>query len=59
MPIASLRSRRDNSKTLTVTVKADTTALLAARLNTEKAADFADGAYWDPVVWREIPEICR
>lgn len=58
-PIASLRSRRDTSKTLTVTVKANTTALLAARLNTEKAADFADGAYWDPVIWREIPENCR
>ncbi|HMM56528.1 MAG TPA: PDZ domain-containing protein [Rudaea sp.] len=58
-PIASLRSRRDTSKTLTVTVKANTTALLAARLNTEKAADFADGGYWDPVVWREIPENCR
>lgn len=58
-PIASLRSRRDTSKTLTVTVKANVTALLAARLNTEKAADFADGGYWDPVVWREIPENCR
>jgi len=58
-PIASLRSRRDTSKALTVTVKPDTTALLAARLNTDKAADFAHGAYWDPVVWREIPENCR
>jgi hypothetical protein len=56
---ASLRSRRDNSKELTVTVKPNTTALLAARLNTEKAADFAHGAYWDPVIWREIPEDCR
>jgi hypothetical protein len=42
-----------------VTVKPNTTALLAARLNTEKAADFAHGAYWDPVIWREIPEDCR
>lgn len=58
-PIASLRSRRDTSKTLSVTVKANTTALLAARLNTEKAADFTDAAYWDPVIWREIAENCR
>ncbi|HXD84710.1 MAG TPA: PDZ domain-containing protein [Rudaea sp.] len=58
-PIASLRSRRDTSKELTVTVKPNTTALLAARLNTDKAADFAHSAYWDPVIWREIPENCR
>jgi hypothetical protein len=58
-PIASLRNRRDTSKELTVTVKPNTTALLAARLNTGKAADFARAAYWDPVIWREIPENCR
>ncbi|HEY7871095.1 MAG TPA: PDZ domain-containing protein [Rudaea sp.] len=58
-PIASLRSRRDTSKELTVTVKPNTTALLAARLNTGKAADFAHGAYWDPVIWHEIAENCR
>lgn len=58
-PYAMLRERRDTSKELTVTVKANTTALLAARLNTEKAADFAHAAYWDPVIWREIPENCR
>ena len=56
---ATLRSRRDTSKELSVTIKPNTTALLAARLNTEKAADFAHGAYWDPVIWREIPENCR
>jgi membrane-associated protease RseP (regulator of RpoE activity) len=56
---AMLRSRRDTSKELTVTVKPNTTALLAARLNTDKAAEFAHAAYWDPVVWREIPGNCR
>ena len=55
---ATLRARRDTSKELSVTVKANTTALLAARLNTDKASDFAHGAYWDPVIWREIPERC-
>ena len=58
-PYASLRSRRDNSKELTVTVKPNTTALLAARLNTDKASDFVHAAYWDPVIWREIAEHCR
>lgn len=58
-PYASLRSRRDNSKELTVMVKPNTTALLAARLNTDKAADFSHAAYWDPVIWREIAENCR
>lgn len=55
---ASLRSRRDTSKELTVTVKPDTTVLLAARLNPDKAADVSHGTYWDPVVWREVPESC-
>jgi hypothetical protein len=55
---ATLRSRRETSKELTVTIKPGTTALLAARLNVDKAADFAHGAYWDPVIWREIPESC-
>ncbi|MGH8041848.1 MAG: PDZ domain-containing protein [Rudaea sp.] len=56
---ASLRSRRNTSKELTVTIKPDTTALLAAQLHVDKASDFAHGAYWDPVIWREIPESCR
>ncbi|MBS0571429.1 MAG: PDZ domain-containing protein [Proteobacteria bacterium] len=56
--IASLRSRRDTSKTLIVTVQPDTTSLLAARLNTDKASEFAHGAYWDPVIWRVIAEKC-
>lgn len=55
---ATLRNRRDTSKELTVTVKPGTTALLAARLNVDKAADVSHGSYWDPVIWREIPESC-
>lgn len=55
---ATLRARRSTSKELTVTIKPDTTALLAAKLHTDKAADFAHGAYWDPVIWREVPESC-
>ncbi len=55
---ATLRAGRNTSKELTVTIKPDTTALLAAKLHPDKAADFAHGAYWDPVIWREIPESC-
>lgn len=58
-PYASLRTRRDNSKELTVTVEPNTTAMLAARLHSDKAADFTHAAYWDPVIWREIAENCR
>ncbi len=55
---ASLRSRRNTNKELTVAIKPNTTALLAAQLHVDKASDFAHGAYWDPVIWREIPESC-
>ncbi|MBU6200295.1 MAG: hypothetical protein KGI64_01500 [Xanthomonadaceae bacterium] len=55
---ATLRAGRNTSKELTVTIKPDTTALLAAKLHPDKAADFAHGAYWDPVIWREIHESC-
>jgi membrane-associated protease RseP (regulator of RpoE activity) len=55
---ATLRSRRDTSKKLTVTVKANTTAMLAAQLHIDKASVFTHAAYWDPVIWREIPERC-
>lgn len=57
-PIASLRAQRDNSKMLTVNVKANTTIQLAAQLHPHKAADLAHADYWDPVIWREIPETC-
>jgi hypothetical protein len=56
--IASLRTRRDNSKRLTIHVKADTTVMVAAQLHADKASHFANAAYWDPVVWREIDERC-
>jgi hypothetical protein len=46
-------------KTLTVEVAPDTTYLVAARLNEDQRDNPADGAYWDPVVYQETPEICR
>ncbi|HJT98659.1 MAG TPA: PDZ domain-containing protein [Rhodanobacteraceae bacterium] len=46
-------------KTLTVDVAPDTTYLVAARLNEDKRDNPANGAYWDPVIWKEVPEACR
>jgi len=46
-------------KTITVNVAPDTTYLVAARLNDDQRDNPANGAYWDPVVWKEVPETCR
>jgi len=54
--IASLR--RDTHKELVVTVKPGTTARVAAQLHLDKTSDVLKGGYWDPVVWREVPESC-
>jgi hypothetical protein len=54
--IASMR--RNTSKELIVTVKPDTTAMVAAQFHQDKGGDLAHGGYWDPVVWREVPESC-
>lgn len=61
----SFNSRQRNSqvgggyKTVDVNVAPDTTYLVAARLNEDKRDNPANGAYWDPVVWKEVPETCR
>jgi len=54
--MASLR--RNTNKPLTVIVKPGTTTLVAARLHLANAGDLSHGTYWDPVVWKEIPENC-
>jgi hypothetical protein len=54
--IASMR--RNTSKELIVIVKPDTTAMVAAQFHPDKGGDLAHGTYWDPVVWREVPESC-
>ena len=46
-------------KTLTIDVAPDTTYLVAARLNEDQRDNPANGAYWDPVVWKEVAETCR
>ena len=51
--------RRQTSKALTVMVHPGQTALVAAQLHLDKTTDLSHGAYWDPVVWKEIAEACR
>ncbi len=61
----SFNSRQRNAqlgggyKTVEVNVAPDTTYLVAARLNEDQRDNPANGAYWDPVVWKEVPETCR
>ncbi|HZP65017.1 MAG TPA: PDZ domain-containing protein [Rudaea sp.] len=50
--------RRKTSKELSVTVKPGITSMVAAQLHVDKASQLSNGGYWDPVVWREIPEAC-
>jgi hypothetical protein len=58
------RSRRsgmsgERYKTLTVDIAPDTTTLIAARLNEDKRDEPRNGAYWDPVAWKQVPEACH
>jgi hypothetical protein len=46
-------------KSLTIDVEADTTYLVAARLNADHRNEWRDGAYWDPVLWKQTAERCR
>lgn len=46
-------------KTLNIDVAPDTTYFVAARLNEDQRDNPAYGAYWDPVMWKEVPEACR
>lgn len=50
---------RDNRKTLEVTVEPGVTYYLAARLVSSQMSSIADGAYWEPVIWKQSPERCR
>ncbi len=46
-------------KTLAVDVAPDTTILIAARLNEDKRSDPQNGAFWDPVAWKQVAEPCH
>lgn len=55
-----LRNAQSNRyKTLSVEVEPGMTYFLAARLNPDKVTEAKDGAYWDPVIWKEVAESCR
>jgi len=53
-----LRNQQPRYKSLRVTVRAGTTQFVAARLHPERRTEWVDGAYWDPMVWREVAEPC-
>lgn len=46
-------------KTLSVDVAPGTTTLIAARLIPEQRSNPTDGAYWEPVAWKQVEEACR
>lgn len=50
--------RRNQAKPLSVTVKPNTTVLIAARFNETRASELNNGGYWDPIAWKEVDETC-
>lgn len=56
-----MRNSKSNAvyKTLTIDVEPNTTYFVAARLNENERNNPTDGAYWDPVMWKSVPEGCR
>ena len=46
-------------KTIDVVVEPNKTYLIAARLNDAERSNPTNGAYWDPVMWKEVAEVCR
>ena len=56
------RDRRrgdDRYKELEIDVQPGITYRLAAKFNYDQRNSIRDGAYWDPVIWKEVPETCR
>lgn len=46
-------------KTIEVEVAADTTNFVAAHLIEQQRTQWKDGAYWEPVAWKQVAETCR
>jgi len=46
-------------KTIEVDVAPDTTSFIAARLIDSQRTQWKDGAYWEPVAWKQVAETCR
>ncbi len=53
------RQRPSGGKMLQIEIKPDTTYFLGARLDPARRMEWKDGAYWEPVVWKEAAEPCR
>lgn len=53
------RTSRDRYKHLDIDVQPGITYRLAARFHLEERNSIRDGAYWEPVIWKESPEPCR
>jgi hypothetical protein len=53
------RPTRDRYKEIEVDVQPGITYRLAARFHQEERHSIRDGAYWEPVIWKESPEPCR
>jgi hypothetical protein len=53
------RGMRDRYKVIEVDVQPGITYRLAARFHYEERHSIRDGAYWEPVIWKESPEHCR
>jgi hypothetical protein len=51
--------QRDRYKELGIMVQPGVTYRVAARFVPEKRNSIRDGAYWEPVVWKESAEPCR
>ena len=49
---------RSKPKPLTITVKPNTTVMVAAHFNEDRVKEFNSGGYWDPVAWKEVEETC-
>lgn len=58
VPELSALNFRSKPKTLAVTVKPNTTIMIAARFNERRSNEFTTGGYWDPVAWKEVAETC-
>lgn len=53
------RQRGDGVKEMTLDVAPGVTYYLAAQLHDDKRDNWRNGAYWDPVVWKQADETCR
>lgn len=53
------RERRDRYKTLQITAEPGITYRLAAQFKPDARTSIRDGAYWEPVIWKQSAESCR